>query len=271
MTDYNKLILTVENHIAHVVLNRPDKANALSMDMWLEIENVMNEIDQNPEARVVVISGNGKHFCAGIDLMDLMRGLGQIEHKDLARKNEKLRHLVFKLQAAFTAIEKCRIPVIAATHNACVGAGVDMISACDMRYSTKDVKFSIKEIDVGMTADVGTLQRLPHLIPNGIVKEMAYTGRNVNGEEAEKIGLVNKCFDDKETMMTEVMEIAKTIAAKSPISIRGTKEMLLYTRDHSVEDGLKYIATWNAAMLLSKDLEEAFVAKTEGREPKFEN
>jgi enoyl-CoA hydratase len=139
-----------------------------------------------------------------------------------------------------------------------------------MRYCTDDAYFTIKEIDMGMVADLGTLQRLPKLIGEGMVREMAYTGRNVAGKEAEKIGIVNRSFMDKETMLDEVMKIAEIIAAKSPVSVRGTKHILLHTRDHSVADGLNYIATWNAAMLLSNDLQEAFTAKMEKREAKFE-
>ena len=154
-------------------------------------------------------------------------------------------------------------------HGGCIGGGVDIISACDMRYATQDAFFTIKEIDMGMVADLGTLQRLPKIIPAGIVREMAYTGRNVLGKEAEQIGLVNRAFSDSETMQTEVLKIAQSIASKSPLSIRGTKAVLNHSRDHSVADGLEYMATWNAAMLLSDDLMEAFQAKMQKREAIF--
>jgi enoyl-CoA hydratase len=168
-----------------------------------------------------------------------------------------------------SAIERCRKPAIAAMHGACVGFAIDMSTCCDMRYSTTDAFFSVKEIDIGMTADVGTLQRLPKLIPDGMARELAYTGRKMSGEEAQKMGLVNRCFDNQETLMAGVMQIAQDIAQKSPLAMRGTKEMILYARDHSVADGLNYIATWNAAMLLSDDLQEAMKANREKRPAKF--
>jgi Enoyl-CoA hydratase/carnithine racemase len=146
-----------------------------------------------------------------------------------------------------------------------------LISACDIRYSTKEAIFQIKEIDLGITADVGTLQRLPHLIPQGIVRELAFTGRNFSGNEAQSLGLVNNCYEDKKTMMTEVRKIAKQIASKSPLAIRGVKEMLIYQRDHSVSSGLNYVATWNSAMLLSSDLEESIMALMQKRPPEYNN
>jgi enoyl-CoA hydratase len=159
--------------------------------------------------------------------------------------------------------------VLAAIHGACIGGGVDLICACDMRYCSADAFFSIKEIDIGMTADVGTLQRLPKIIGDGMARELAYTGRKVTGEEAREIGLVNRVFASPDALQAGVMEIAATIAAKSPLSIRGIKEMIVYARDHSVADGLNYIATWNAAMLMSADLKEAMMAGMEKRTPKF--
>jgi enoyl-CoA hydratase len=220
--------------------------------------------------RVIVIEGGeSKHFCAGIDL-SLLMSVSQNNITCEARRREKIRKDLLKLQTPINAIENCSKPVLAAIHGGCIGGGIDLVVACDMRYCTDDAYFTIKEIDMGMVADLGTLQRLPKLIGEGMVREMAYTGRNVAGKEAEKIGIVNRSFMDKETMLDEVMKIAEIIAAKSPVSVRGTKHILLHTRDHSVADGLNYIATWNAAMLLSNDLQEAFTAKMEKREAKFE-
>jgi enoyl-CoA hydratase len=265
------LKLSIENHIAVVTINRPEKVNALNQTAWDEIEAVFNELDENPAVRVIVLEGGeSKHFCAGIDLGLLMSvSLNDIDCD--GRKREKLRKNVLSLQAPINAIENCSKPVLAAIHGGCIGGGIDLVCACDMRYCSNDAYFTIKEIDMGMVADLGTLQRLPKLIGDGLVREMAYTGRNVEGLEAEKIGIVNRSFVDKETMMIEVMKIAKMIAQKSPISIRGTKHILLHTRDNSVADGLQYMATWNAAMLLSSDLKEAFEAKMLKREAKFEN
>ncbi|MCB1893311.1 MAG: enoyl-CoA hydratase/isomerase family protein, partial [Rhodocyclaceae bacterium] len=173
------------------------------------------------------------------------------------------------LQDSLTAIERCRKPVLAAIHGYCLGGGVDLACACDMRYCSSDAQFSIKEIDVGMTADVGTLQRLPKLIGEGMVRELAYTGRMVAGPEAKEIGLVNHSYASAGMLFHEVAKIAATIARKSPLSIRGIKEMVTYSRDHSVADGLNYVATWNAAMLMSDDLTETMAATRAKREPKF--
>ena len=269
---YETLNVTFEDHIAHVELNRPDKANAMDSQMWTELKNAFEWVDQTKGVRVVVLSGKGKLFTAGLDLSLLMElGSSADKEKCEGRKRENLRRKVLELQECLSVIEKCRHPVIAAIHNGCIGGGVDMTANCCMRYCTADAYFVIKEIDLAITADVGTLQRLPHLIPSGMMREMAYTGRKVFAEEAMRIGLVNQIFEDKETLMKEVMVIAKTVASKSPLAIRGTKEMLLYTRDHSVQDALNYVATWNAAMVLSEDIQEAMMSQMQKREPEYKD
>ena len=269
--DYKNFTVEIENHIAHVRFNRPEKANALDQTSWDEMKQIFEALDENEEVRVGVLSGEGKHFCAGIDLALLM-DIGRVNsEKCEGRKREKLFHTIKGLQASINAIEKCRKPVLAAIHKGCIGGAVDIISACDMRYCTDDAYFTIKEIDMGMVADLGTLQRLPKIIPDGIARELAYTGRKMMGEEAVQVGLVNRVFSDKSEMMTQVMEIASTIAEKSPLSIRGTKEMLLYTRDHTVEEGLNYMASWNAAMILSDDLMTAFQAAMSKQKAVFKN
>lgn len=266
--DYKTLLVSVENKVAHIQLNRPDKANSMNQAFWQEIGAALLWADQSPEVRVVVLSGVGKHFCAGIDL-EMLEEICTTDLVCAGRRAETLRHNILELQTQLTAIEKCRKPVIAAIHGACIGGGVDMIAACDLRYCTDNASFSIKEIDVGMVADVGSLQRLPHLIGDGITRELAYTGRTINGEEAESIHLVNKSFSDKTEMLASVMATANEIASKSPLSIRGIKEMSLFARDHSVAEGLNYVATWNASMLVSDDLKEALTAKQQRRNPEF--
>jgi enoyl-CoA hydratase len=266
---YESLLLEIENHIAHVKINRPEKANALNSLAWKELEDVFGELDENDEIRVIILSGEGKHFCSGIDLSLLMSVTSMADPNCEARSREKIRKQILALQAPINAIQDCSKPVIAAVTGGCIGAGVDIISACDLRYATRDSYFSIREIDMGMVADLGTLQRLPKLIPPGFVNEMAFTGRNVGGEEAEKIGLVNKCLNGNEELITVVLEVAKSIVSKSPVSIRGTKHILNHSRDHSVGDGLEYMATWNAAMLLSEDLRTAFRAKMDKTDPQF--
>jgi enoyl-CoA hydratase len=263
------LKITLKEAIATIELNRPDKANAMEAAMWQEIRDAMRWADETPEVRVVIVCGAGRHFTAGIDLAMLQSISAQIRDDCDSRSREKLRRLILDLQDTLTSIERCRKPVIAAIHGACVGGGIDLICACDLRYCSVDAKLSVKEIDVGMVADVGTLQRLPHLIGEGMARELAYTGRVVDGAEAREIRLVNRCFDTPEALRAGVLEIARDIAAKSPLATRGCKEMITYARDHSVADGLNYVATWNAAMLLSEDLTEAAKANMEKRAPVF--
>jgi enoyl-CoA hydratase len=257
--------------IAEIRLNRAERSNAMNEAMWQELRSAFNWADATPAVRVVILSGAGKNFCAGIDLAMLGGVAEAIAHKDAARSREALRRLILDLQDCLSTIERCRKPVLAAIHGACIGGAVDLVTCCDMRYAASDAQFSVREIDVGMTADVGTLQRLPRLVPDGIVRELAYTGRNVEADEAQRIGLVNRVFDTPEALAEGVRQLAQGIAAKSPLAIRGTKEMLNYGRDHSVADGLNYIATWNAAMLMSADLNESMSAMREKRLPKFED
>lgn len=260
--------LSIEAHLAHVTFNRPERANALNQKAWDEMRSIFEDLDENEDVRVIILSGAGKHFCAGIDL-ELLMNVAQFSQKCEGRKREQLRKKILDLQAPINAIEQCSKPVIAAIHGGCIGAGVDIASACDMRYAVSDAFFTVKEIDMGMVADLGTLQRLPKIIAPGIAREMAFTGRNVSGQEAERIGLVNRSFENSDLMNAEILNIAQLIASKSPLAIRGTKTVMNYSRDHSVSDGLEYIANWNAAMLLSDDLTEAFQAKIQKREATF--
>lgn len=266
------LALSLDAHVATVRLNRPDKANAMNWAMWQDIRSAMQWADRTPEVRVVIVEGEGKHFTSGIDLTMMMGLQAQIKDDCEGRSREKLRALVLELQDTLSSIDRCRKPVLAAIHGGCVGGGVDLISCTDMRYCSADAYFTIKEIDIGMVADVGTLQRLPKLIGNqGIVREMAFTGRKVLADEAQRIGLVNQVYESREALQAGVREMAALIASKSPLSIRGTKEMLNYSRDHSVADGLNYIATWNAAMLMSSDLTTAMMASMSKQTPQFKD
>ena len=266
------LKIKIDSSVAEIELNRPDKANAIDEELWFALEDCFRELDENEAVRVCILSGAGSHFTSGIDLKFLQAVAQEVENFDCeGRKREYLRRKILKLQVAFTQIEQCRKPVLAAIHGGCIGGGVDLISACDLRYSTRKAVFQIKEIDLGLTADVGTLQRLPKLIPQGIVRELAYTGRKFTGEEARELGFVNRCYNDKKTMLSAVRKIAEQIACKSPLAIRGVKEMLLHARDNSVADGLNYVATWNSAMLLSADLEESVMAMMQNRPPEYNN
>ena len=255
--------------IAEIRLNRPERSNAMNEAMWQELRTAFSWADATGAVRVAMLSGAGRNFCAGIDLV-MLAGVGQaVAHADSARSREALRRLILDLQDCLASVERCRKPVLAAIQGACIGGAIDLVTCCDMRYAASDAQFSVREIDVGMTADVGTLQRLPRLVPDGIARELAYTGRSVDAVEAKQIGLANQVFETPAALLVGVRAIAQSIAAKSPLAIRGTKEMLNYGRDHSVSDGLNYIATWNAAMLMSADLEESMAAMRERRPPRF--
>jgi enoyl-CoA hydratase len=264
------LSITLDGHVAIVHLNRPDKANAMNGPMWAELQTCFEWIDQEPSVRVAVLAASGKLFCAGIDLA-LFGEITQKQMPDRARFSEQMRRTILQLQGNLTAVERCRKPVLAAIHGGCIGGGVDLVCCADMRYCSADAFFSIKEIDIGMTADVGTLQRMPKLIGDGLVRELAYTGRNMDATEAKQAGFVNQVFADRDALLTGVTALARQIASKSPLAVRGTKETLLYTRDHSVADGLNFIATWNAGILSQDDVMKAIAARMEKRDPQFDN
>ncbi|HAF93789.1 MAG TPA: crotonase/enoyl-CoA hydratase family protein [Pseudomonas sp.] len=268
MNEYKAFRVELTDKVAQVVIDRPEKINAMNADFWAEIIDVFRWVDDTDEVRVVVLSGAGPHFSSGIDLQ-LLAQVGAQLGKDVGRNAEQLRRKILSLQASFNAVDHCRKPVIAAIQGYCLGGAIDLISACDMRYCSADARFSIKEIDMGMAADVGTLQRLPRIIGDGMMRELAYTGRTLDGAEAQAIGLVNRVYENPEALMEGVNELARQIAEKSPLAIRGTKEMIRYMRDHRVDDGLEYIATWNAAMLQAADLRVAVAAHMARQKPDF--
>ncbi len=266
---FETLELTVADHVAEVFLNRGDKANSMTPAMWRELQACFEWLDREPSVRAVVLAAHGKHFCAGIDLTMLADTTA--EGEDPSRRAERFRINVLAMQDNLSAMEKCRKPVLAAIHNTCIGGAIDMVTCADMRYASADAWFSIREIDIGMTADVGTLQRLPKIIPYAVACELAYTGRSMLADEAQQVGLVNRVYPDRETLLSEVRAIARTIAGKAPLAIRGTKAMLLYSRDHTVREGLDYVATWNAGMLSARDLTEGLTAQMEKRAPRYED
>jgi enoyl-CoA hydratase len=218
----------------------------------------------------VVIASTGKHFSAGMDLAVFGGGTGG-STKERGRTAANTRLNVLHLQETFSALEKARMPVLVAIQGGCIGGAVDMVTAADLRYATEDAFFCIQEINIGMTADVGTLQRLPKLIPEGVCRELAYTGRRMPAAEAKAVGLVNEVFPDHETMLEAVQLVAAEIASKSPLAIWGTKQMINYTRDHSTADSLDHIATWQAGMFVAVDMKEAFESQAEGRDSDFED
>ena len=265
---YKTLSLDVAEGIAHVQFIRGAEFNTMNRAFWPEMVAVFGEIEQDPSARVVVFSAHGKHFTSGLDLNDFAVGLMASEGEP-SRKAEALRRTVLHMQESMSVVDRCRLPVLVAVQGACIGGGIDLISACDIRYCAEDAFFSIQETNIGMTADVGTLQRLPHMLPQGIVRELTYTGRRMMAAEAREWGLVNQVFTDHAALLDGVMAIAGEIATKSPIATVGNKEMLNYARDHSIADGLNYVATWNAAMLSRADLGEAFMAKQQKRDASY--
>ncbi|XP_014236389.1 delta(3,5)-Delta(2,4)-dienoyl-CoA isomerase, mitochondrial [Trichogramma pretiosum] len=273
LKNYNSLAVTEpSSSVFHVQLNRPEKLNALSNSMWLEIGECFNELSNNPDCRVVVLSGAGKIFCAGIDLMDAM-GLFQklADVEDVARKCKILEKTIKQYQDSFTAIDNCSKPVIAAVHGACIGGGINMICSADIRFCSSDAWFQIKEVELGMTADVGALQRLPKIIGSeSLVKELTYTARKMLATEALQYGFVSQVMNDHKSLMDKAMSVAKQIASKSPVAVQGSKLNLNYARDHSVEDSLNHILMRNQVMLQSEDFVNAATAlATKGDPPIF--
>ena len=258
--------------VAHVQLSRGEKLNTMIPEFWSELPAIVDEISDSGRARVIVLSAQGRHFCAGMDLSVFSGGASlESEAGEIGRRRANVRLSLLHLQRSFTALEEARMPVLAAIQGACVGGGVDLVTAADCRYATADAWFSIHEINIGMTADVGTLQRLPKLIPSGVAREYAYTGRRMPAERAHQLGLVNEVFDDQESMMDAVMETASEIASKSPLAIHGTKEAINYSQDHTVEDSLRHMALWQSGMFHPEDIEESFRADSEGRTPSYED
>ncbi|XP_054855891.1 delta(3,5)-Delta(2,4)-dienoyl-CoA isomerase, mitochondrial [Eublepharis macularius] len=259
----------VRDNVLHVELNRPEKRNAMNIAFWREMVECFNKIAQDSECHAVVISGAGKMFTSGIDLMELGSTFIRMEGDDTARKAWNIRKKIRDFQETFNVLEKCPKPVIAAIHGACIGGGMNLITACDIRYCTQDTWFQVKEVDIGLAADVGVLQRLPHVIGNrSLVNELAFTARKLMAPEAESSGLVSRVFQDKETMMQSAFDLAVEIASKSPVAVQGTKVNLVYSRDHSVPDALKYMASWNMSMLQTDDILKSAQAVMEKKTPK---
>ncbi|MEI2637559.1 MAG: crotonase/enoyl-CoA hydratase family protein [Microthrixaceae bacterium] len=269
---YECFDVTISDKVAHIQLKRPDVYNSMIPSFWNDLPRIVDEIDAQATARAIVVSSTGKHFTSGMDLSvftggSVATGGGATE---MGRQRSALWMLVQKLQDSFSCFENARMPVLAAIQGGCIGGGIDMVTAADMRYCSKEAFFCIQEINIGMTADVGTLQRLPKLIPEGVAREMAYTGDRLPAQRALEIGLVNQVFSDHDSLVSGVLDIAGRIAKRSPLAIWGTKEMINYGRDHSVADGLRHIAGWQTGMFQPADMLEEFTAKGEKRDPDFE-
>ncbi len=270
MTEPTCFKVSIENNVAHIVLNRPEAFNAMPRPFWNELPAIVHDINDDAKARCIVISSTGKHFTAGMDISVFTDGDGvSAQGGDPHTRAEAFRQFVLTLQGSFNCLDSARIPVIAAIQGGCIGAGVDMTSACDIRFCTDDAFFQIAEINIGMTADVGTFPRLCKLIPEGWVRELAYSGRRLPAAKAKQIGLVNETFATQEAMLAHVMELAHEIATKAPVAVAGSKRMINHARDHSIADGLDYIATWQAGMFSPPHMMEAFAAKAQKRDPNF--
>tara|TARA_Y100000815_G_scaffold263326_1_gene277771 strand:+ start:82 stop:936 length:855 start_codon:yes stop_codon:yes gene_type:complete len=272
---YNCFEYELQDHVAHVSMCRGDDFNTMTKAFWSELPELIDKISDEGKARVIVLSAQGKHFCAGMDLANF-KSDGDFLSTDTkkitqGRRSEAQFRVTRDLQYSISCLEKSRIPVIAAIQGACIGAGVDLITACDIRYASSDAFFCIQEINIGMAADVGTLQRLPYLIPEGILRELAFTGRKLSADEGLKYGLVNAVFDTPDAVIEHALSVAHEITDKAPLAISGVKEVLNYNRDHTVEESLNYNALWNAAMNFSDDMMEAFKSKTEKRDPDFQD
>ncbi|XP_015914123.2 delta(3,5)-Delta(2,4)-dienoyl-CoA isomerase, mitochondrial [Parasteatoda tepidariorum] len=269
--EYETLSVTSDqDHVLHVQLNRPECLNAMNKMFWQEIRDCFKKIRNDQYCRVAIISGAGKAFSAGLDFTDMLDITSKVLSKeDIARKAKYLHSIVEQFQQSFTAVEDCQKPVIAAVHGACIGAGVNLIAACDIRYCSEDAYFSIKEIDIGIAADVGILQRLPKSVGNdSLLREYIYSCENMSSEIAKEIGIVSKVFPSRDEMFKATNHLAGIIARKSPVAVQGTKKALTYSRDHSVKEGLEFMTYWNMTMLQSEDVlkaAEATITKTEKR------
>jgi len=239
--------------------------NAMNADFWNELPAAVRALDASGDIRAIVIDANGKHFTAGLDLGMFGTPPDPADVTARVQKAARFRHNTALMQQTFSALEDCRVPVIAALHGGCIGGGVDLISACDLRYASRDAYLTVYEINVGLTADVGTFPRLCKLLPEGIVRELAYTGRRMGAEEGERRGLFNEVLDSKEAALERALEMAKEIAGKSPLAVHGCKRMITYARDHNTADSLDYVVTWNAGMLHSEEVMAAVTAGKTGQ------
>ena len=257
--------------IAQLRLIRDDVRNAMVAEFWSELPDAIGALDQTGDVRVLVISSSGKHFTSGIDLGILAGGDLFPGGPEPGRTRAYVFQLVRLLQDTFTALTRARFPVIAAINGACVGGGIDFVTACDLRYCTADAFFCIQEANVGMVADVGTYPRINHLMPDGLLRELAYTGRTWQAEEARDSGFVTRVFDDQAAMMAGVMDVATAIAEKSPLTIWGTKEVFNHHRQQQTEATLRYIAAWQSGMLQEGELENSVRALQEKRTPDYDD
>jgi enoyl-CoA hydratase len=270
-------VLTIESdgHVATLWLDRPEKRNAMGMAFWADLPVAMAAIGADPAIRAVVLAARGPHFSVGLDLTAMAdiagggSGNGDGTKPSVAARALRQRAEIVRLQASVTAVADCPVPVIAAVHGWCIGGGVDLIAACDIRLASADAQFSVREAKIAIVADVGSLQRLPAIIGKGHLAELAYTGKDIDAQRAATIGLVNHISPDSDAVLADARAMAAEIASNSPLAVRGTKAVLAAGEDQTVAEGLDYVATWNAAFLSSDDLVEAMTAFVEKRPGTF--
>ena len=265
MNDTALFKIEIDAHVAWLTLNRPEKRNTMGTNFFKELSEHLENLDRDSEVRAVIIKAEGKSFTAGTDLEEA----GSLLSGQAADQRETTRRKILKLQEGITSIERCSKPVIAAIHSHCIGGGIDLICACDIRIATKDAVFSIRETPMGIIADLGTLQRLPDIIGQGWFRELALTGRNFSAEEALQMRLITRICADRDELYAEAKKLADRIAACPPLTVQGTKEVILYSRDNGIDAGLRYVAQKNAAALPSEDVLEAVTAFMEKRKPEF--
>jgi enoyl-CoA hydratase/carnithine racemase len=270
MSSYEFFAIDRAEHVATLWLAQPERRNAMGPAFWKELPEAMDELAGDPAVRAIVVAARGDHFTVGLDLKSMGQGIAGGDGSRGAGGRKRLLDDILRLQGSITAVARSEKPVIAATHGYCIGGGIDLISACDVRVAAANTVFSIRETRMAMVADVGTLQRLPGIIGKGHVAELALTGDDFDAEHARTIGLINHVYPDQAATIAAAQAMAARMAANSPLAVTGTKRVLAYCENKSVEDGLTYVATWNAAFVASDDLREAMTAFFEKRKPAFE-
>jgi enoyl-CoA hydratase len=269
-SNYKSLRFEKSDGVAEVTLVGPGKGNAMGPEFWVEMPALFESIDHDEEVRVVIIRGEGDHFSYGLDLPAMAGQLGaQIGGHNLAAERSRFLDLIGKMQQACDRVATCRKPVIAAVAGWCIGGGVDLASACDIRLCSREAKFSLREVKLAIVADIGSLQRLPRIIGEGRTRELAFTGRDIDAQAALRMGLVNEVYESRDALLDEARAMARDIAANPPLVVQGIKQVMNYCQDKSAADGLRYVAVWNSAFFQSHDLAEALSAFTERRAPQF--
>ena len=267
-TEYKSLRVEKQSGIAEVVITGPGKGNAMGPDFWREMPTLFAGLDRDEETRAVIIRGEGGNFSFGLDLVAMTGEIGA-SGKNLAAERTRFHDKVLDMQQAFNRVADCRKPVIAAINGWCIGGGLDLIAACDIRLASADAKFSLREAKIAIVADLGSLQRLPAIIGEGHTRELAYTGKDIDAARALRIGLVNDVYETPESMLEAARKLAAEIAANPPLVVQGVKQVMNHCADKSVAEGLEYVAVWNSAFMHSLDLVEAITAFRERRKPEF--